>query len=984
MILRALTVAFLALLAATGQALAGASVLTVTSLTPAGIAAISIWSSQQSHDGNQPPLFTCNPTTANPTCAVPGLSDGQTPYFVVGTNAGYNVVSGTGMCAGISGPTFAATVPPGNATCGIQTSNAPVVLNVTAANPRAINVISVYKSYNPATQQTGPLAGTCAPTVAQPTCVITGGLAAGDNPYFVVDSTIGYGIVGGSQLCAAVGGSPFTVNVAANGVYTCGLNSAVNVLSVTSLNPAGIASIQVYKGYNASTKQPVGTPLATCTPTPSAPNCSVAGLSAGDQPYFVLGVNANYGASGGTGLCTGVSGTSFQLAALPVGGGWVCGLNSVTQPQNGWWYANDGSTSGYAFQLDSTSQYLYGVAFTYRTDGTPVWYAINAMANASNVYMGTAAEFVGGGTLAGGTASAARLKSIVANVQLAFKSGSAGTLTWTSRPAGGGPATVTTKALQRYPINGQSVLPAPANAPTTGWYQGNQFGTGYFLELQGTSSPQAHIGIYTYDGNGNATWNATGSATAVATTGGWQVNTPLYSYSGGAPLTAPPVGATATSLGTIIANLSPTTNTLTLWNGLAITLQPYTGFGKNAGNWLQIVNNNGIALPNPWISFNSPNNLVSFVDTTTNAFVTVQANTSYQLSRVANGSFFINATGIGGRVFVSAQAMSFPDGALPSPTNPNDPNYKFRWQFLEVGGDYDLSFVDLYSIPMAFNQGALTFGAATSAQLGTFVSTLKGLTTTSGAAAQYDSTNSLVRIISPAESSIVTAYPSLSTYIGKTNFAGLTISDSYNGVAPDKLPPNAACAATAYAGQAYATTSITYDGASLTITGNTTVAGQNPVPFTIVASKQTSVQQTDTLTAQAFSSAIYMGEMDYSVTSSICATTTKTENNGANDVFSVVIRDILAGFSVGYVGSSAYGGLPSSAWWSSNTIFGGLQPGSTTAAPLYNPWAAAVYALFQNQVYGFQYSDHFTTLGSPLVSIQPGSPLQLILLNERN
>ncbi|MFT2520621.1 hypothetical protein ACMWQB_30930, partial [Escherichia coli] len=79
--------------------------------------------------------------------------------------------------------------------------------------PRAIKLISVYKSYNPTTQQTGPLAGTCAPTVAQPTCVITGGLAAGDNPYFVVDSTIGYGIVGGSQLCAAVRGSPFTVNV---------------------------------------------------------------------------------------------------------------------------------------------------------------------------------------------------------------------------------------------------------------------------------------------------------------------------------------------------------------------------------------------------------------------------------------------------------------------------------------------------------------------------------------------------------------------------------------------------------------------------------------------------------------------------------------------------------------------------------------------------------------------------------------------------
>lgn len=977
MVMRSLTLILLALFAATSQALAGASILAVTSMTPAGIAAISVYKSQ-----GGALLATCNPTSASPTCPVVGLSDGDTPYFVVGTNAGYNVIGGAALCNGISGPTFSITIPSGPLACGIQTSNAPVVLNLTAGNPAAISAISVYKSFNPATQQTGPLAGTCAPTTAQPTCVITGGLAAGDMPYVVVDSTIGYGITGGTGLCAGIGGSPFTVSVPSNAVYTCGLNSATDILSVTSLNPAGIASIQVYKGYNAGTQTPVGAALATCTPTPSAPNCSVAGLVAGDQPYFVLGVNANYGASGGTGLCSAASGTSFQLAALPAGGGWVCGLNSVTQPQNGWWYANDNSGNGYAFSLDETSQYLYGVVFTYRTDGSPVWYAINAMANASNVYVGTASEFVGGGTLAGGEPGAARLKSIVANTQLAFTSGAVGTLTWTTRPAGGGPGTVTTKALQRFPINGQSVQPAPANAPTTGAYQGAQFGTGYFLELQGTTSPQAHIGIYSYDGNGNATWSAAGSA-AVATTGGWQVNTPLYSYAGGAPLTSTPQAPTPTSLGNIIGNFSPTANSLTLWNNLAITLAPYTGFGKNAGNWLQIVNNNGIVLPNPWISFNTPNGLVSFVDKSTNTFTTVQPTTSYPLSTVADGSFFINATGIGGRVFVSAQAMSFPDGALPSPTNPNDPNYGFRWQFLEVGGDYDLSFVDLYSIPMAFNQGSLVYGAATPAQLSTLVSTLTGLTTSPKAAAQYNG-GSLVRIISPAESSVVLSYPSLSTYIGQTSFAGLTISDSYNGVAPDKVPINAACATTAYAGQAYATTSIAYDGSSLTINGTTTVAGQSPVPFTIVASAQTSVQQTATLTAQAFSSAIYMGEMDYSVTSSICASGAKTENNGANDVFSVVIRDILAGFSVGYVGSANYGSQPSSAWWSSNTIFGGLQPGSTATAPLYNPWAAAIYAQFQNQIYGFQYSDHFTTLGSPLVSIQPGSPLQLILLNERN
>ncbi len=969
---RILTIVLVALIAATGQALAGASVLTVNSLTPAGIAAVSVYKTQ-----GGALLATCNPTTTNPTCLVQGLSDGDTPYFVVGTNAGYNVIGGTGMCAGISGPNFSATVPSGtSALCGIQTTNAPVVLNITAGTPAAVNAITVYRSYDPVARQTGAQVGSCAPTVAQPTCVFTGGLQPGDNPYVVVESTIGWGITGGSGQCASVRGSPFLIGTLGSTVYNCGLTSAANVLSVTSLNPAGIASIQVYKSQG-------GALLSTCTPSPGAPNCSVGGLAAGDKPYFVLGVNAGYGVSGGTGLCSAVTGTTFALAALPAGGGWTCGLNSVTAPQNGWWYANDGSGNGYAFSIDSTTQYLYGVAFTYRTDGSPVWYAINAMANSSNVYVGTASEFTGGPSLTG-TAGASRLKSIVANIQLGFTSGTAGNLTWTPRVTG--TVTPTVKALQRFPINGTSVLPPPANAPVTGWYQGAQYGSGYFLELQGTSAPQAHLGIYAFDAQGNATWAASGNTTALATTGGWQVTTPFYTYSGGAPLTtAAPVPTPApTGLGTVIGNLSPTTNSLTLWNSQTVTLNPYIGFGPTAGNWLQVINQNTASLPAPYVAFNSTKGLVYFVDATKNTFTQVQDLTSYPLSNVANGSFFIASTGIGGRMFVSAQPMSFPGGALPNPNNPADQNNGFRWQFLEVGGDYDLSYVDLYSIPMAFNQGTLIYGAATPAHLATLVSTLSGLTTPANAAVQYDNNNKLLRILSPAGSTDVAKYPSLSTYISGTNFANLTISDSYNGVAAASIPTNAACGNSAFAGQAYATTSITYDGVGgvLTIKGNTTIPNQAAVPFTIVASAQSSVQTTTSLTPQAFSNAVYMGEMDYTVTSATCSASTQTENNGANDVFSVVIRDILAGFSVGYVGSATYGTLPSSAWWGSSTIFSGLQPASTAAAPLYNPWAAVVYSLFRNNVYGFQYSDHFTTLGSPLVPIQPGSPLQLILLNE--
>ena len=54
----------------------------------------------------------------------------------------------------------------------------------------------------------------------------------------------------------------------------------------------------------------------------------------------------------------------------------------------------------------------------------------------------------------------------------------------------------------------------------------------------------------------------------------------------------------------------------------------------------------------------------------------------------------------------------------PSPlSNSGDCNLGTRWQFLELGGDYDATYINLYSIPLAFNQGSAAFGNATPAQL---------------------------------------------------------------------------------------------------------------------------------------------------------------------------------------------------------------------------------------------------------------------------
>ncbi len=70
-----------------------------------------------------------------------------------------------------------------------------------------------------------------------------------------------------------------------------------------------------------------------------------------------------------------------------------------------------------------------------------------------------------------------------------------------------------------------------------------------------------------------------------------------------------------------------------------------------------------------------------------------------------------------------------------------------------------------------------------------------------------------------------------------------------------------------------------------------------------------------------------------------------------------------------------------SAQWSSSAakLFAGVQP----SKPYYNPWGAAVFNVFGNsRIYGFQYSDYFTSsLGNPLMVVQPSIPVQLVIQN---
>ena len=76
-------------------------------------------------------------------------------------------------------------------------------------------------------------------------------------------------------------------------------------------------------------------------------------------------------------------------------------------------------------------------------------------------------------------------------------------------------------------------------------------------------------------------------------------------------------------------------------------------------------------------------------------------------------------------------------------------------------------------------------------------------------------------------------------------------------------------------------------------------------------------------------------------------------------------------------------GEPPSSQWSADAskLFGGVQKTN----PYYNTWAGAAYDTFGSRVYGFQYSDFFTSdgpIGNPQLSLRPGMPAQIVAIKE--
>ena len=664
-------------------------------------------------------------------------------------------------------------------------------------------------------------------------CVIQN-VTTGDAISVVATPKTGSVVTGGTGACGGITTSAYQF-VAGGAAVTCGI-FAGSPMTVTANGP-GVLNVVTPAGAHCSIAQPSTKQSCTLAVQPG-------------KLTLTIGLTSGVVITGGTGLCTGATAAPFVIT-VPANGPYACGINSAPPsalPANGWWWTNTipslhyDTGIRYGLQINPTAHALYGVVCTFRADGTPVWYVINATANAQNqTFQGTASEF---SNLSGSSkAGAPRLQTIVANVKFTFAAPGLGTLIWTPRTGG----TAVTTTIERFPISTTVQAPPPL-APAAGVYNPTQNpnGPAYFLEMQGPATPHGYIGLFTYTAQGLATWSVTVLNNKVATPfpskatqKSWQLSTQLLSYSGGAPITSAPKQPKTTLGSAIVATMSPTVNAVKLGAANQTPLAINSGWGlATSSYWLQIVNNS-TTIKTPYVTFlSAANPNFSYVNKATGNLVTFPPFTSVPLSSIANGALLAPSTNLGGNLYISdkgllvgntAQKTCKPIApgarAAPSPlSNSGDCNLGTRWQFLELGGDYDATFINLFSVPLAFNQGSAAYGNATAAQLNNLELALGNL---SGGKAVYpvgsQGKPTFIRAIGPANANgatdpLLTYFPIFNAYIASafnpTTGAPVTpinISNSYSGVAPK--PATTVCTGNggaAFKAQSYSTSAIKF------------------------------------------------------------------------------------------------------------------------------------------------------------------------------
>lgn len=167
-------------------------------------------------------------------------------------------------------------------------------------------------------------------------------------------------------------------------------------------------------------------------------------------------------------------------------------------PQDGWWWNSDESGSGYAIERQGSS--LFMAAFLYEPSGAATWYATLLSLQPDGTYKGDMTRYVGGKSLLG-TYKAPTSNSVVAQATASFTYAYSGSLTITFPD--GKPSRII--PINRFGFSSPIFTPSLAAFQNGWWWNDQESGTGYFIEVQGS---QAFIASFMYDTLGQPTWYA--------------------------------------------------------------------------------------------------------------------------------------------------------------------------------------------------------------------------------------------------------------------------------------------------------------------------------------------------------------------------------------------------------------------------------------------------------------------------------------------
>jgi hypothetical protein len=331
---------------------------------------------------------------------------------------------------------------------------------------------------------------------------------------------------------------------------------------------------------------------------------------------------------------------------------------------------------------------------------------------------------------------------------------------------------------------------------------------------------------------------------------------------------------------------------------------------------------------------------------------------SYSFAQVAAGIQLNSFRG--GRIFVSL-GTPLQDSPPPEATNPSIPSYHIRFDKIELtysntdpASVANLTSIDFFAIPISlttYKGGQPVKSLSFSVDGNTAISDLGALTKNDPRVVLKDG-DKFLRVLGPANEQAAEFYPSMQAYINavKASNKPIPIADLFS---QERGTPETST-------QRYDFKGTFAKNGDLELLGSGEKIGPNHL---IV------IGYDDLLKG------IYTSNPPYLVD--------RVKRSFAdNDVYSAVVRDVLAGFNLGFVGSQVintatkpampFGKCPSNQWWSSHKAFDFLQPKQA----YYNVYSK--YLSQNSDSYSFPFSDRWQSVQVPLagndvleITVQP-------------